>query len=303
MSAQTTLAHEARIVSDPMVNNLLINPGFEIWQRGAGPFGPGPSVSIFTADEWYLRVGSTSSMSVSRNSSPKFGNYCAQITATATGAGESHTLSQGIENSKSLEGRWITFSVWVKSALENNVRIAISDWTGTGEEVGSPYNIGGAAWQNLVVSKLIRTGLTTVAAHAHSFSIEAYLYIDKPSTVYVDGAVLAEGYFPEGIPFVPSNPSEDQTNCERFYQRSVGAVADPMFSGNVVSGNTYQAACFFHTMMYAAPTVTLTNSANNLFPAAVGSTVISSKGFREYRVANGTGNGGYFRSNYVAEVP
>ena len=42
-----------QIVSyDRVPKNLLINPGFEIWQRGAGPAVISPSGFSFQADEW-----------------------------------------------------------------------------------------------------------------------------------------------------------------------------------------------------------------------------------------------------------
>lgn len=41
-----------------MTRNIIRrNGGFQIWQRGAGPFALGPSVSAYTADGWYLGLG------------------------------------------------------------------------------------------------------------------------------------------------------------------------------------------------------------------------------------------------------
>src|SRR5215831_14931150 len=42
---------------------LLVNGGFEVWSRGAGPFTTG----VYAADRWSLGIGSGSTLSVTRD--------------------------------------------------------------------------------------------------------------------------------------------------------------------------------------------------------------------------------------------
>ena len=196
------IVQEARISQAPFVNNLLINPGFEIWQRGNGPFTSNPG---FSTDEWKIYATGTPSVSVSRNSASKFGEYCADVSVSGfVGA----WFQQGIERGFSLEGLWVTLSMWVKCSKEDSVRIGISDYVSSFEREESSYHTGSGDWEQLTVSKKIRSSLNSPAGvYPHSFPIVVGVdFSVDVSNVLVDGAMLVLGYYPEGIPFVPPNP-------------------------------------------------------------------------------------------------
>src|SRR5262252_33784 len=55
------LVRNQDLATDIQRLNLLTNPGFENWQRGNGPF---TASGAWSADRWYLSLGSGSSMSV-----------------------------------------------------------------------------------------------------------------------------------------------------------------------------------------------------------------------------------------------
>lgn len=294
---------EARIRSNPMVNNLLINPGFETWKRGAGPYVRTAGNAMFGADEWWVHGGNATSFSVQRNASPKFGNYCAECTVTAP-PGSYAYVQQGVEDYKSLEGQWVTYSVWVRASLENAVRLSFFDWNGSTSDGGfSDWHTGSGDWEQLVFTKKIRTGLSQHTTTAHNFGIYASV-LGYGDVVYsVDGAVLVEGYYPEGVPFVPPNPATDLERCQRFYQGwdgTYGSVA--MCREDVVISNTYWVDYWFPTPMYATPTLTLLQWGSSGFPAVSGTIQLGNKGFKEYRTALAT-TGGYFFSSWNAEIP
>lgn len=301
----STEIKEARVRSNPMVNNLLINPGFEVWQRGTGPFTSAPGFR-FTTDEW-RNMTNSGTMSVSQSSASLFGDYCASLTNTGK-----CQFGQGIEQYKGLSGKWVTFSCWVKAAIENDVRLWIRNNAVNGggdndaiisESVPHP---GDGQWHQLCVTTQLQDALQPSASTSmpHGFGLQVSIRSTIDVTgVLIDGAVLTEGYYPEGVPFVPPNPAEDLERCQWFYQESGG---DPyngsIFRQDVVSGSNYFADHFFQTPMYATPTLTITNGNNVGFGASPAGTQVDRKGFKEYRTATATAASRYFWSYWEAEV-
>lgn len=297
MTATSTQVMPARINQPPFVNNLLVNPGFEIWQRG---------ISVVTAsgmaptlDEWFMRNSVGPAVTVARDATEvTHGPYSAKVT---TGASQQCNLRQGIEAYKSLEGQWLTFSVDIKS--DTTVYIEIQDWTGTYEQEVVQYT-GAGEWQRVTVSKLVRTGLVPYSTVIpHDFGLMVNIPINNAGATYVDSAVLAAGYFPEGVPYVPLHPAEDWERCLRYYHTSSGVYDSPVWSGMVTTGYTYDRSHQFPTVMYATPTITWLSGGQSGFAAGTPTYFPGPRGLWMRKVATSTGGSGYHYAQYTAEVP
>ena len=230
-----------------MPQNLLVNPGFEIWQRGAGPF----AVTLdYTADEWRSSF-SSGTMSVSQESSIVHGGVSSlKIVDNTSGTGG---INQGVEIYSSLEGLWLTFSVDVYSSLATTVAY-VGDWTSAQELELSDYHTGSGGWERLTVTKLIRSGLgTPPSSWPHLFSIRVGVAAGSAGTIYLDNASLVIGNFPDGVPFIPLNPAEDQARCERFFEETNVYLAG--YSSGAGSNN-WASQSPYHTRKYATPTLT-----------------------------------------------
>ena len=286
-----------QIVSyDRVPKNLLINPGFEIWQRGAGPF---TTHYTFSADEWLLNI-SSGTLSVARSTSALFGDYCASMTVGGAGVGN---IGQGIEVYKSLEDAWVTFSVWVNAPVGVSVWITLGSYPN-----GVDYTpvVGTGTWQQAVVTRNMGSGLTGHGSWPHSYGAVAQVQCNENATVLVDGAVLAVGYFPEGLMYRPPNPAQDMLRCERYYQKSDAAnwASRTMWTGKCTSGSVYYMNMPFSTKMAAVPTISVTNYSSGSFPATASSTWCNgTQGFWFGRTANATNNRGFFGDIWSAEVP
>lgn len=285
--------------------NLLTNPGFEIWQRGNGPFvSTSVGTSIFTADEFAAFCGfAGNSISVSRNSADKkFGNYCAEVTLTGLGGGEYSYIQQGVENAKQLEGLDITLTIWVKASSANTVRLALYDWNGSVATGGfSDWHSGSGEWEPITMTHTVNTGLVPTTTTAHLFPLYFSVLGYADTTFYVDGATLVLGNFPQGMPFIPLNPAEDMQRCQRFYCKSTNSADGLVHYTYAVSGDSSTGALTFPVTMQAVPTVTVTNEVSYRYPASYASLVAGVGGFREGHIASATGTG-YWRSQYTAEV-
>ena len=236
-----------------MLPNLLVNPGFEIWQRGVGPF---TASAAFTADEWALP--GTGATATKETTEVHGGVSSLKIVTTANTSG----IHQGVECYKSLEGLEVTFSVWVKSS-NASVKAFLGDYNGSSEYATMAYHSGGGDWELLTCTKVIRTGLITESSWPHGFGIRVGVTQDDAvATYYVDSAVAvaAEVAFPEGLSYAPLNPAEDKARCQRFYEtgldvRTVRACGATSNSNQGAHTRSFQ----YKASKLATPTVTLAN--------------------------------------------
>jgi len=232
--------------------NLLANGGFNIWQRGTS-FTPA-SGNLFNADEW-TNYGSNSLVTYSREASVvKHGSYSMRMVVGVTS--QTWQLRQGIEHYEELEGLWLTFSVWVRCAGANQVYAGLSDHTAAGDEwAQSYYNKTAGAWEQLTVLKQIRNGQTTVANRPHSFAVSAGIVGAVPSTtIYVSGATLVVGQYPEGVPYIPPESADDWERCQRFYE--YGSAFLGHASTPTPASATFVGELGFRTRKYSSPSLT-----------------------------------------------
>jgi hypothetical protein len=192
----------AMLGADVARDNQLTNGGFEIWQRGSGPFStPGP---VFTADRWVIN-GSGATLSISRNTAnvDAASTACAAITVTAW-TGELY-LTNTPEHLKQLLGRTISLSLRVRTSTPNAVRAVIA--TDVGPFAYSGYHTGGGAYETLTATALIASNVTILSPS---------VAFGANSTVYVDNAMLVVGS--QAANYVPMHPADDLARCLRYYE-------------------------------------------------------------------------------------
>lgn len=245
-----SVAPAARLAPQ-LAHNLLVNPGFEIWQRGAGPF---TGDLAFSADEWWT-VLNGGSVSIVPSAAAYMGAYCMSFDFTFVSA--SGGVRQGIENWRQLEGQWITFSVWVQSSVSCNA--GINDWNGaTQDAVVSNTHTGGGGWERLTVVKKIRTGLASgSASFPHGYGVMVHVFSGVSGLLLIDAATCAVGEYRDGVDFLPLNPADDMNRCQRFYEVHSGPYSVPGFHGMYANGGSQLVtiSTSFNTRKAATPTM------------------------------------------------
>jgi len=236
----------AKLGTDTARLNLLTNGGFEIWQRGNGPF----TTAVPTTDRWFLQLVGTDTFSVSRNTAnvDVGSGACAAVTFTlGTGAGASSLYQTVNDQVPSLIGRNLSFSVRVNTATANAVRIALQDQSGASLAT-SAFHPGGGTYQTLTV--------TTASVLPGSLTA---LYIKvlfaATCTAYIDNAMLVVGSV--AADYAPLHPADDLARCNRYYQRwNSGGAGDVLTVGHVYTTTGSIGSWGMRATMSATPTFT-----------------------------------------------
>jgi hypothetical protein len=227
--------------------NLLTNGGFEIWQRGNGPY---TTSNYVCADGWKLGISGTDTLSVSKDTANVDTGSNADAVCTfvlGTGAGGTNIFSLPLKTSDGhqLQGRAISLSVRVRTSVANAVRVAIqSDGTG-GTTTYSAYHSGNGTYQTLTVAN--------VAVPPNATSCYANVFFAASCTAYLDNACLVVGSQPAN--YVPLHPADDLARCLRYYEIPVTGTQD------IFGANQSNASAVYWTIPYRAqkavsPTVT-----------------------------------------------
>jgi hypothetical protein len=272
------------LASDTARLNLLTNGGFEIWQRGNGPF---TASGAYTADRWIIGLNGSSTMSVSRynaSSGPSGAvSYAAQVIYTHN---TSSWLMQAIKTGEyqELRGRTVTFSASVFSNTNNAARLSVaSDGTG-GSTVYSPYATGASTWQSLSATYTVPVDSTVVNVR---------LWLDASCTAYVDNAMLVVGSQPAD--YAPLHPADDLARCLRYYEAQNSSILD-----------VYQAAAGAHAftsvkLIPKAVSPTLTFSGQSYLNASALSATAYTDHFNPQLTATAAGEV-YCAYNWIAEA-
>jgi len=191
------------LATDAARANLLTNGGFEIWQRGNGPF---TANAAYTADRWFIGLGAGSSISISRDTANADSNsqYCAAVTYTHS-AQTDFTQPVAVDVTPGLRGKPISCSVRVKTSVANGVRLRINPGTGP---VTSAYHTGSGQYETLTLPMGAVTSATTLI----NFQVE----LSVSGTYYIDNAMLVVGSVPAD--YAPLHPADDLARCLRYYE-------------------------------------------------------------------------------------
>jgi len=230
----------AKLGTDTARLNLLTNGGFEVWQRGNGPF----SGNVMSADRWAAGLAGTDTLSVSRAAgiAGQAGQYAAVGTFTlGTGGGNSAYYQHLTKaDGNALNGKTLSFSVWV-NASAGAVRAYIgSDGTG-GTTSPSAANTGG-----------IQLLTQTYTVPADFTRVDVGLLLNGSFTI--DNAMLVVGSV--AADYAPLHPADDLARCLRYYEIH-GEAANSM---NVTlygqAGGVMQMPLYYKAMKPVTPTVT-----------------------------------------------
>jgi hypothetical protein len=228
--------------------NILINGGFEIWQRGNGPY---TANSAYTSDRWQINLGASSTISVALS---------AGVVDTGSGASAACTyihssassLQQKLEDLNQLKGRTISLNMRVNTATATGARAWLSG-DGGATKTYSAYHTGGSTWQTLTVAGYAVSPSATAVLGGVEFAVSGTYYLDNAMLVY---SIAPMAYVP--LPF-----DMDLMRCMRYYE-SWGFIGSTNLALHCWAGATgsYGMQICFKAKKFATPTITISGTWN-----------------------------------------
>ena len=210
MRAETVA--EARTAIGAGRKNLLINGGFDVWQRGTS-FTPSTAGGDYTADRWKVYWSASSETTVTKNtdapSTVPFNNYI-RIDNTVDADTAWIELNQHIEDYSHLINNTVTVSFWAKAS--SNIPDGYV-YTNSGT-TSSAYEIT-SSWSRYEITLELKAG--TVASNGYlrlmlgtKTAVKADSYIDYAQVQLELGSVATE--------FEHRSYGEELALCQRYYQ-------------------------------------------------------------------------------------
>jgi len=320
--------------------NRIINGAMVIDQRNAGA-SVTPNGS-YTLDRWQGQNSQTSKYTVQQDAgavTPPVGftDYLGVTSSSAYSVltGDYFFLAQTIEGYNIADLGWgtanaktVTLSFWVRSSLTGTFGGAIRAG-GFDQSYPFSYTISSAnTWEYKTITIAGATSGTFGSTNGNGLQLDIGLGVGSTfsgtagawsgsnlvsatgatsvvgtngATFYITGVQLEVGSTATSFDYRPYGT--ELALCQRYYEQTSGSFANPMFTGYIVNGVTYYTGAVFVVEKRAAPTLTVTSSSANGFPATPSETGnITVRSFYEGRVSNATQNAGWFASNFTASA-
>jgi hypothetical protein len=246
--------------------NLLINGGFDVWQRATSNT---TNSGFRSVDRWSFNTYTGGAFTVSKETDSTFGNVLKwrRTTADTSNTNAGNCIQQSIENAKYLvKGKSVTVSFWLKNektVLRSGFvrfRINVSPYTHLAP--AQYWESSGNEWE--YHSLTFETSETVNSDH-----IELQIQMDNGSSM---GAMyIAQCQFELGkvaTPFEHRSYGEELALCQRYYldlsahQSGQSFEKLGMFQGsnNTTSGFTYTQ---FPVTMRARPSLVVSSTASH----------------------------------------
>lgn len=244
--------------------NKVINGDFGVWQRGAGPFAAGGSVS---ADQW-RQVLSGSSVSTSRvayspaSPLPGTARFVLQAAVTSVaGPGNFVQLVNRIENVGTLAGKTVTVSFWARSTSGTpKIGVSLDQSFGTGGSPSSAVLGSGTSftlsttWTRYSMQRTLPSIDGKTLGTNNDDYLQVGIWLDAGSTldtrsgtagqstktVQLWGVQVEAGSYATDFEFRP--PQVELALCQRYFERLNVAGMGRLIGWSFFNGAVYVAA-------------------------------------------------------------
>jgi hypothetical protein len=203
--------------------NLLINGGFDIWQRGTS--FSSPSAISYLADRWMVEdvssAGTISRQSFTTGQTDVPGNPTYFIRVAQTGT-TYYRLCQRIEaiNNNALGGETCTLSFWAKSSTSSNIQNIFFSQQNFTSGARTDVNVSSAfalttSWQRYVFTGTYASVVgKTIGASTYA-SVEIYLQNNTTATVDIANVQLEVGT--SATPFERRSYGQELALAQRYF--------------------------------------------------------------------------------------
>lgn len=219
-----------KLAADVARANQLTNGGFEIWQRGAGPF---TANDVYTADRWKTIVAGSGSATRYTGATVEAGSGLYVMGITLAAGASYFLLDQKLEHYLALRNKYVSLSVRTYSAPTGAMQVQLWSTGGAAPIDIRAFNTS-TANQTVTVTGFVPSDATGVGVRVGMI---------LPGTGYVDNAMLVVGNVPAD--YQPLHPAEDLIRCQRYYE----VVGNPGAGDVCVAGYAAGASVNWHWQM------------------------------------------------------
>lgn len=224
-----TLVHDGIkwINSKTIPQNFIINGGFDIWQRGPGPFTS--SVGTFSADRWVTdQTISAGTRTISQQTftpgtapvSGYEGKYFIRLATSSNFVAGYHNLQTRIEDVRTLAGQLVTVSFWAKA---DSARTITANYH-QGFDPGYVFGLVGTAslttsWQRFSYT-FTMPSVSGKTINSNSFTGIFFNFPPAASATYdIWGVQLERGATATHFRRNGSSIQAELAACQRYYWR------------------------------------------------------------------------------------
>lgn len=246
-------------------SNLLINGGFDVWQRGVSFSSSGG----YTADRWKIDFDGTGAtraitrqaFTVGQTDVPNNPTYYLRYAQSVAGSGGTYSLvTQLLEDVSRLSGKTVTISFYAKADSARDIVTQFDQYFGSGGS--SPVYVGEATHSLTTSWRLFTCTVTfpSISGKTVGASNFSSIYFSLPinTTFIIDIANVQLNYGSVALPFVPRSFADELRLCQRYYQILPSFWSTTVPSTGVVEiGNAV-----FPVAMRVAPNVVINSQPN-----------------------------------------
>lgn len=253
-------AGTAGLSFQPVSHNYIINGAFDIWQRGTSFT---VTSEVYTADRFTARDAAVSrSTDVPTNEGIQYSLFYDNA-GTRSGINIRHY----IEDAKLFRNKTFTFSFWLKSSIETDISVDLTDSTAETISVTT-------SWQRYSFTQALGN-VNPGGIVNDAFWIDFNLGLDYPD-VYVTGVQLEAGSV--ATPFKRNAPSlqGELAACQRYFTRieSTGDN-DPIANGFANSTTQVFSSVSLPVPMRTTPTFSTSATASQFEILRQGTSIIA----------------------------
>jgi len=281
-------------LSNRALDNRLINGEFRIWQRGTSLSAQADDTYGGMGDRWYI-LTQTSTIAGARQSAPFDGaRNSGQLTQSQASA-QRIGAAQIIENinCQDLRGQAVTFYGRFKCSVDQDIRMAILEWTGTADSVTSDFVLDWTSTTYTAGNFFTTTSTTVTAVKEYASPGTGWVDFFVTGTlgssltnicvmVWTEGTLAQNGTLSLAncglirgsaapVAHTARNFAQEVSLCQRYYQKTFPLDTTPAQNAGttgsiavtqIVGAAAAQISAFmpFVPPMFTAPTVTFFNT-------------------------------------------
>ena len=207
--------------------NLIINGGFDVWQRGTtGSVVGGPA--YVSADRWKIYVNTSTTITLSRQTFtsgqtevPGNPTYYGRFSWLGTGSAQFFGIEELVEGVHHGAGDYLTISFYARTGNGENMTLGVNRNFGsggsTGDTVGNYTLELETYWKKFVITIPVPSLSGKTIGSGNYMSITWY----RSGTVstYLDLSNVQVEYGKTATPFEYRSYGEELALCQRYFQR------------------------------------------------------------------------------------